>query len=216
MARVAFTFRREAPEAGSALQSPPEIFVDDSTALKGDDYGATRPEPPTPPSNRSPFSEGSSLTASVIDYTVVELKWTLGTNLATSITSTPQAVEISVRYSIQGEPRTVLDGGLLTRISPGQEKWDIIHEGLPQGRWVYYTLFVKYQSTTTAWYERVGSLKVMTPIDFGSTELFWEASPEQYRLQDGSDSGDLSISSPLFGMGPLLVGRSWRPPWYSR
>lgn len=199
--RTSFTFKQ------SALQRPPDNETADDTALRGDDYGRIEEPPRIPAPNYSTsvsYSAESFLSVDVIDYGAVELSWSIGASLSSTLTATPQATEILIRFSTAGEPRTAQDGAEVTRITPGIERYKFVHEGLPPGRWVYYSLFVKYESNDdTAFYERVATLKTITPINFGSTDLLWNSIPEHYRINDGTDSSSVSVSSPLYNRGPL-------------
>lgn len=199
--RTSFTFKT------SSLRRAPDNETFDDTALRGDDFDEDRELAPSVPAtnyNAVQYTASSFLAAEVTDYTTVNLSWSIGTDLATELTTVPQATEIMIRYSTVGEPRTSQDGTLVTSIKPGRERYQYTHGGLATGRWTYYSLFVKYESTDDdAFYEKVASLKVQTPTDFGSTEMLWNMLPEHYRINDGSDSSTLSTASTLYGKGPL-------------
>lgn len=205
MARVSFVIKR------SSLQEAPQLLQDETTALRSDDYDPSRPpRPPKPPltgTSDSPYSDGSTLAASVVDYGTVELAWSIqeGVLVATP-SAVPRPTEVSIRYSLVGEPRTVQDGSYVTAITLGQERFNFTHRGLPDGRWIYYSLFVKYESTSQpAWYERVVSVKALTPSRYNSIEMLWNAVPEHYRIQDGlfGNNSKFPDGHPLFERGPL-------------
>lgn len=197
MARTSFTFKQfGVSQAGSFLQATPVLGSDDDSALKGDNY-VSSPD--------SGLTEAESFfDVTVRDYGKTLIKWGIGTALQTTVGATPVATEVMVRYDTIGEPQTASDGKLVTTITADRVSSSIEHSDLPDGTWVYYTLFVKYQSTVTrSWYERVASVHILTPERFGSTDILWKRIPRYYRIQDGIDSGDIPVSSDLYGFGPL-------------
>lgn len=196
MARVSFTLRSS--QGGSALQRDPSLLVDDDSALRGEAFGGNVPVPPPPSAPSVPvFGATSSFSATPIDYGVVQLQWNIGTPLVSTVTTDAQPTEIVIRYSTVGEPMTPQEGSRVTTISPGREVFSLDHSNLPQGVWVYYSLFARYESTTlNPWYERVASLTVLVPRDYKSTDLLWSRIPEHYRIVDSAQAeGNFEVRS---------------------
>lgn len=204
MARVSFTLRKT--DGGSYLQATPseDIDVDNDSALRGDALGGVFSAPSLPPSPSVPqFGASSTFSATPADYGSVLLKWDIGTTLSTAAsTSSPVPVEISVRYSSIGEPMSPLEGSLITTITSSTEAYSFLHGGIQEGSWAYYSLFVRYESTTLEpWYERAASLVVLVPKNYQSTDLLWSRIPEHYRLTDTSIAAD--VPEDLQGRGAL-------------
>lgn len=198
MARTSFTFKKkDLLSLGSFLQNEPVEGEDNDSALKGDGYVAT-------PTVVVTAAGESFFDAKVVDYGTVDLTWGLNSTLFTVVGADPVPTEIVIRYDTLGEPQTVVDGGSVVTITPSRQENTHTQHGLPDGAWVYYSLFVKYESTATrSWYEKVGSVYVLVPNRYNSTEMLWDRIPRHYRIQDGADSGPISTSSELFGRGPL-------------
>jgi hypothetical protein len=191
MARVSFTLRKS--DGGSALQVDPidDIEVDNDSALRGDNFSGVIAPPTLPPSPSVPqFGSSSTFTATPTDYRTVLLQWDIGGGLSASATDENAVpIEIAVRYSSVGEPMSPLEGSLVTTIRSDNEAYSFTQGGVPEGSWAYYSLFVKYESTTLRpWYERVASLVVLVPKNYGSTDLLWSRIPEHYRVNDTETS----------------------------
>jgi hypothetical protein len=207
MARISFTFKTNigtnASTTGSFLQAgSANIGVDNSSALKSDGYTV----PPLDPSSSSYFS------AIATDYDSVELRWGITTPLIdpASLGEEVQAVSLALCYSPFGPPQTLADGQLLETITASNSVSKLPHHGLNGGSWAYYSLFVKYSSTTTrSWYEKIGSTEVLVPFNYGSTNMLYRRIPLHYRLQDEQlgitnplgifdDRPDIAMSGPLY------------------
>lgn len=194
MAKASFTLKKPGLlSLGSFLQKEPG--EPDDSPLRGDGYVSV-------PATVSPRS--SQFEAKPYDYGIIKLKWGIGEPLYSTFGADPVPTQIMIRYDTKGEPQTVSEGSLVTTITPDRSVDTFFHGGLPDGTWVYYSLFVKYESTQTrAWYERVTSVHALLPYRYGSTEMLWDRIPRHYRITDGADSGPIPLSSPLYGMGPL-------------
>lgn len=205
MSRVSFTLKKDA--GGSTLQDDPTLLTDDDSALRGDAFGGDRPKPPDDPLSPSVPTFGGSSTFGVtpIDYGVALVEWNIGTALATELLTSAQPTEIVIRYSTIGEPMSPAEGSLVATIQAGQEVYSMEQDDLPEGSWVYYSLFAKFESTTLRpWYERLASLVVLMPQNYGSTDLLWSRIPEHYRINDSVDEevNDL-VPDDLWDKGPL-------------
>lgn len=178
---------------GSALQKEPvalSTYYDD-TALRGDSYVAF------------PLIEdlvvNAFFDATPVDYNIIKLKWSAGILLSETYGETPEPTELIIRWDTIGEPQTMENGKLVTSITAGNYISEMEHSGVPEGTWIYYSLFVKYSSTTyREWYERVASVHVQTPYRYESGEMLWKRIPMHYRIQDGYD-GPLYRLLQLFG-----------------
>lgn len=195
MARISFTIKKTGLiTEGSFLQNTPA--ADDDSALRGDAY-VTAPDVGLTESQ-------SFFDATVVDYGLIRLKWGIGTALQTTVGATPVPTEVAIRYDTIGEPQTYSNGTLVTTITAGQVNASIDHGDLPLGTWVYYSLFVKYESTGyRSWYEKVASTHVLIPNRYESSEMLWRRIPRHYRIQDGTDSSTVPSSSELYEHGPL-------------
>ena len=111
-------------------------------------------------------------------------------------------------YSDQGAPETISNGDVLSEGYRFEEDTIVTtsftHDGRREGRWAYYSLFVNYRNNPTAtradsnidgddaidprewagFYERVASLAVIVPKDYGSTMGLYSRIPNHYRLAD--------------------------------
>lgn len=175
MARTSFTIRQ------TSLQTDPPVSGDDDSALKGDGYV----DSPT----SSISSKTSFLEARAIDYEEVKVSWGIGTLLSSTVGVTPVATQVQIRYDTVGEPQTVANGVLVATIDATRNEDVVYHSGLPSGTWVYYSVFVRYDSTSyRSWYEKVASVQVLMPARFGSRDMLWNRIPRHHRIQDGTDS----------------------------
>lgn len=183
---------------GSILQKTPqssEEYTDD-TALRGDAYVVI---PQLDVLVTDAFFE-----AKPIDYEVVKLKWSIGVGLQSTYGATPVPTEVVIRWDTIGEPQTVANGKLVTKVTADNAISEMDHTGVPSGTWIYYSIFVKYSTTAYRhWYEKVASVHVQTPTRYQSSDLLWQRIPRHYRIQDGSDSFNIPPSSELFARGPL-------------
>lgn len=222
MARVSFTLRKTGIDRGSYARYDIDVFntaasagnaasagtwvVDDDagsrdtdTALRSDNYQI-------PPNE---FVE-SFLEATAVAYGVVSVAW--GANLPSEeLSSTPIATNAILVYSSAGPPATVSSGDVLAESSTD---FAYEHTGLEGGRWAYYTLFIKYESTTAdPYYEPVASVEVLVPYNYGSTALLWRRVPQYYREAD-TRIGDYIDPTSEFAtteLGGLPVGNKVGP-----
>jgi hypothetical protein len=222
MARVSFTLRKTGIDRGSYARYDIDVFntaasagnaasagtwvVDDDagsrdtdTALRSDNYQI-------PPNE---FVE-SFLEATAVAYGVVSVAW--GANLPSEdLSSTPIATSAILVYSSAGPPATVSSGDVLAESSTD---FAYEHTGLEGGRWAYYTLFIKYESTTAdPYYEPVASIEVLVPYNYGSTALLWRRVPQYYREADTriGDYIDPTSEFAITELGGLPVGNKVGP-----
>lgn len=186
-------FRSSSYSYGSTLQKnipANEEYYDDS-ALRGDSYVIV------PQANA--VVTAAFFEAKPVDYGIVKLKWSVGMALASSYGAEPVPTEVMIRWDTLGEPQTVANGSLVTTIRSNDIRSEMEHQNLPDGTWIYYSIFVKYSSTAYRhWYEKVASVHVQTPYRYGSTDTLWERIPRHYRIQDGFD-GPLRHLLDIFG-----------------
>ena len=189
MARVSFTLRRQStsPDLGSYLRYEDDVAytsygaggasvevaaesrTDTDTTLRADGLQIA-PEQ---------FAE-SFFDATSTCYGEVDLNWQVNVN--TTLGPAPDITEVVVVYSPDGEPMTISSGDILLETS-----FDTFHRqaGLQQGKWAYYSLFGHYESNGgDDYYERLASLSVLVPNDYGSAYSLWNRVPAYYRLQD--------------------------------
>lgn len=189
MARVSFTLRRpdSATDKGSYLR------YDDSLGVRTDQDSALRADglQTAPTEFTTSFFDATSSC-----YGEVDLTWAV--DITTTIGVTPVVTGVVVVYSALGTPQTIASGDILVESS---DTFAYSQSGLTEGRWAYYSLFVHYQSSGgDSYYERVASLSVLVPKNYGSTLLLWNRIPEYYRLQDTA-LGDENYS-PCVGSVP--------------
>ena len=211
MARVSFTLRKTDadPDLGSYLRYEEGVSyessgpggtaasvgsrIDYDNALRADGIQIAPEE----------FEE-SFFQATSVCYGEVSLDW--GVNIEPA-TAAPTPTGVVLVYSPTGEPQTIAAGDILVEST---STYEFEHTGLPEGKWAYYSLFVHYQSTGgDNYYERVASLAIIVPKNYGSTLQLWERIPEYYRIQD-TELGDFDYS-PCIGdvgvnmrVGPLF------------
>lgn len=156
-------------------------------------------------------SDLSYFFASAIEYNAVLLNWTLTeefVDVATIGIGDSGLIGIAIVYSDVGYPETVADGKVIvqgavnTYLHQAQITINTdagvtyISEPEP-GRWAYYTLFGYYNTDGvdgSFFYERLTSLEVIVPYDYGSRSDMWNRIPLYYRLAD-TDTAYLDPSS---------------------
>ena len=154
---------------------------------------------------------GSYFAAGSHCYEEVRLEWGVD-GLPRTATSpplglTPVPTETVLVYSDQGEPQTLASGDILAE---GDDVFFYQHDGLPAGRWAYYTLFVRLQAVDgTDFYEKGASIAVLVPTNYGSTVQLWKRIPAFYRAQDtalGSTENTecVGLAEQDVKVGPLL------------
>ena len=121
---------------------------------------------------------------------------------------TPQPVGYMLVYSDYGAPDTISNGSVISEDYKYEEDTIVTtsftHDGRREGRWAYYSLFVNYRNDPKAtrvssnidgegsidpkewagFYERVASLAVIVPKDYGSTMGLYSRIPNHYRMAD--------------------------------
>jgi hypothetical protein len=182
MPRVSFTLRSEQPDKGSYLR------YDDALGARTDYDSALRADNLQIAPATSILAEGQSFfAASSSCYGEVDLEWDvafLPRTEGASVGSLPEVTEAVVVYSPEGEPQTLASGDILVETGTF---FSYVHQGIPQGTWAYYSLFVHYESSTgDDYYEKVAQLSVLVPKDYGSTLQLWRRIPEYYRIQDSN------------------------------
>lgn len=188
---------------GSFLQQVPSAFssagLDDSSPLRGDGYTL-----PPNEAGRGFFKVIPS------DYTAAKLSWGVSVALATTLTATPQPHQVRIVYSSQGQPQTVAEGDTVVQTTSNSVS-EFYHEGVPSGKWAYYSMFIKYESVATrSWYERVASVEVLIPTNYASRDLLYSRIPMHYRFDDETlgllnytNGLDAVLPEPLKDKGPL-------------
>jgi hypothetical protein len=149
----------------------------------------------------------NEFSATIIDDGKVRLSWILADSLvdAASILSGSAATEIVIVSSISGEPVTINDGLLVTRITDTTTV--TFYDDTPlvqEGRWVYYTLFIKYSDGTDYWYEAGGTLYIQIPVAYNSTADMWQHTPEYYRSLDYTQAPLSKGLTPLYAFLDLI------------
>lgn len=152
-----------------------------------------------------------------VAYGVVDLRWGATLVPVADLSNTPgvvQATEVLIVYSPQGAPQTVLGGDVLVSTASASE---YVHSSTAlQGKWAYYSLFIRYQSSAgDDFYALTASLEVLVPYPYGSTLDLWNRIPAYYReldlgigteVVDGSDDDlyNLVTLPPGKVVGPLF------------
>lgn len=82
-------------------------------------------------------------------------------------------------------------------IDTGMMLWSIHDNNLQQGRWYYYTFFVK--TGPKSWVPLV-SESALVPIDYGHTKVLWDSLPSMYKVFDAevNTSDDMSDLRRMF------------------
>lgn len=208
MAFTSFTVRQTISDGGSALRRT-NVTQDSSTpngandavsdsGLRADGYFT-----PVPQSYLQ-----STFEANVFNRTSIELNWEFGFTLVTSPSGT-EPVEVMIRASNYGEPVTAGDGDFVVKVTANsylEEYTDKNTAYIKEGEWVYYAMFVRYQdSAGDGFYERVATLSVQIPRDFGSTEALWSRIPLYYRgLDEEQKPLEKTGYTPLYGFIELF------------
>lgn len=189
MVTTSFTLRKIGAERGSFLQNNGT-----DSAIRADKLVI---------SNTLPFAN-NTFSANIIDTNSVLLSWELSFLLAT----TPgvdgyAAKELAIISSSTGEPITYQDGDVVTTISSNDTLSFTDSSRVSPGRWVYYSLFIKYSdfgNPEVIWYERVATLYVQIPKQYNSINNLWSKIPEYYRTLDSEiPSAPLYNFLELFG-----------------
>lgn len=147
----------------------------------------------------------NTFSANYISNGVVRLEWTLAEPLVATVTSGVDPVELRIVSSYSGEPVTIRDGIFVKRIT--SENLDTYYDDTPlvsEGRWVYYSLFVKYSNGTDYWFVRAATLYIQIPILYRSVENLWSKIPEHYRVLDYQQETLTGGYTPLYAFLELF------------
>lgn len=202
MARQAFKLRRVAG-AGDAVGVG--SFVRGTTVIQRS-LGVTAPDQDAALRSTGiittiPTSDVSMFEAIAVEYNAVKLNWTL-TEAFVDVESISEGnsglVGIAIVYSETGYPETVADGKVIVsgaineylhqeRIAITTDAGTVYVEEPSPGKWAYYTLFAYFNVDGvdgTYFYERLASLEVIVPFDYGSRSELWNRIPLYYREAD--------------------------------
>ena len=189
MVTTSFTLRKTSAERGSYLQSN-----GNDSLLRADIFVVSEATP----------SADNTFTANVLSVNEVMLSWELSFLFSASAGLNGYGVkEIAIVSSPTGEPITYKDGSLVTTVSNNTTTTFTDIARVSAGRWVYYSLFIKYsdfETTPTEWYERAATLYVQIPKQYNSVNNLWAHIPEYYRTLDSNlDNSPLYNFLELFG-----------------
>ena len=151
----------------------------------------------------------NTFSANVLTEDTIRLEWSLSEPLAFESdvigASVASPVALVIVSSTTGEPVTIRDGSIVTTItaSTGATVYDDVPTTLP-GRWVYYSLFVKYQADTDYWYNREATLYIQLPTQYQSVESLWANVPMYYRNLDEQQASLENGYTPLYGFLELF------------
>jgi len=129
--------------------------------------------------------------AQAVSYDEVSLEWNVDLYSGPLLANSPMPVTLYIVYSQFGEPPTISDGVIVTATSTDTTATHFV----PEGKWAYYSMFVKYQSQNDLYYEQVATLSVLTPKNYGSGADLFAKVPTYYRLLD--DDLNTSNGGPL-------------------
>ena len=134
------------------------------------------------------YSSVAFFSVDSVDYATNLLQWGVPLTAASAVGVTPVATQVVIVYSPDGEPDTVNEGSVVVETTNSS----LYYHTAPSGKWAYYTLFLKYQgSAGDVYYEPAAKLSVLTPKDFGSTDILYNHIPALYREMDGGlDKGE--------------------------
>jgi hypothetical protein len=197
MALASFTLRKTTIGNGSLVRS-----TGDDSALRAD--GLVVAELVAAGENE--------FLANVISEGTIRLEWGLSSPLVNESTiaiGEVGPVQLVIVSSARGEPVTINDGTVVTRVVFDTPYTFFDHVPLvKQGRWVYYSLFVKYSANSLSgidsWYERLASLYIQIPIQYNSTGNLWKRIPQYYREIDYRQEPLSSGYSPLYTFIDLI------------
>jgi hypothetical protein len=205
MARVSFSLR---PTSGGVLRVA-QGAGDHDDGLKS---SGMQLSPATALSSAELFFSASSTC-----YGEMGVTWAVPIS---ALAATPVVTQSIVVYSRYGPPETVSSGLIVGQepAFPGQNLSSdsfnsIVLDGLTEGEFAYFSLFVLYQSTGgDEYYEKAAEVYEMVPQNFGSTMSLWSRIPEFYQNLDrangqvvaASDSHCLGFDPEDQPVGPLL------------
>lgn len=193
MALTSFTIRKTTVGFGSSLR---KASVDDNS-LRADGVLTSGIQ----------AIGDNEFSANIISDGVVRLSWTLSEALVdeSTISTGTDPTQLVIVSSTRGEPITIDDGTILTRVYFNTT--DTFYDDTPiiqEGRWVYYTLFVRYSDGTDHWYSSAGSLYIQIPKAYNSTQDLWRRIPEYYRELDYQQEPLVSGNGPLYTFLDLI------------
>lgn len=198
MALTSFTLRKQTTGYGSNLRKDAAL----DTSLRSDNIS-------TATIGNASISGTSTFSANIIDAETVRLEWLLAEPLVLESTtvgaSVASPVELVIVSSTTGEPITIKDGSIVTTVNVNTP-YNYLDD-LPKtiaGRWVYYSLFVKYKADTDYWYTREATLYIQLPTQYNSVETLWSYIPEYYRDLDNQQQTLSSGYTPLYGFLELF------------
>jgi phage tail-like protein len=153
----------------------------------------------------------STFSASASDYNETLINWAISepvTPYENVLINESALVGIRVVYSTYGYPESANDGTIVyDEMAQGDDSLNISnlsidHYSGDSKPWRYYSLFGRYYQNDsgvsgTYWYEKLASLEVLMPYNYGSTDNFWNRIPMHYREQD--TTGDLYKFISIFG-----------------
>jgi hypothetical protein len=135
----------------------------------------------------------ASFSAIAIDYSAIELSWSsfLLINPIDNESGDSNSYEVIVVYSSTGFPETVADGVIIKTQKYDDEVSAVTHNNLPEGRWAYYSLFLRWNQNGTgpsgvSWYERVATLQELVPKNYGGFTRLWNRIPNYIKSGDTS------------------------------
>lgn len=127
------------------------------------------------------------LEAIATDYNEVEVSWQAP---LFGLQQNILPVDVFIRWSLTGAPETVEEGFSLT---DNDTDVGVINHTIENvsGRWVYYSMFLRYANNVPSLYfdqeqyfEKVASVRVLVPSDYGSINDLWERIPMYFREND--------------------------------
>lgn len=176
MATTSFTLRKTTVGNGSYLQNDGT-----DSALRADGFVDTA-------ALSAGTYDANYFSANIINSNEVKLSWELSFTLVASA-SVASPVALAIVASPTGEPITVKDGDLVASITSNSINTTYDSVRVTEGRWVYYSLFIKYSdfgATPITWYERAASVYIQIPKNYNSLQNLWARIPEYYRGLDAS------------------------------
>ena len=203
MARQSFVIRSTTPQGGSYVQYDTSIVgasfgsasatgAASATYIRGNNVQ-------TPPVLSDQIAAGNILSnaaffkAEATGYGEVTVSW--GITLY-EVGPTAEPYSIQVVYSPNGCPDTIAEGEILIETRNISE---YIHNGIV-GEWAYYTMFIRYLSSTgDDYYEPVSKLEVLIPTDFGASADLYAKIPAYYQYLDEINNEDLKNFLSVFG-----------------
>lgn len=198
MALTSFTLRKQTAGYGSNLRKNAAT----DTSIRADGVSTAV--------NTNVSATGlSTFSANVLNAETIRLEWLLAEPLvfesSTVGASVYAPVELLIVSSTTGEPVTIRDGSTVTSVlaSTPYTKFDDQPQTVP-GRWVYYSLFVKYKADVDYWYKREATLYIQLPTQYNSVGTLWEHIPEYYRDMDGQQAKLSGGYTPLYAFLELF------------